>query len=54
MLKRKRGRFKTESFHLAGSVDPPRPSEARGYEDKDRLIYTEDEKISLALELFSE
>lgn len=38
----------------AGSIDPPRPSEARGYEDKDRLIYTEDEKISLALELFSD
>lgn len=40
--------------HPDGSVDPPRPSEARGYEDKDRLIYTEDEKISLALELFSD
>ncbi|XP_061186065.1 polycomb complex protein BMI-1-A-like isoform X2 [Saccostrea echinata] len=42
------------SSHLEDNSDPPRPSEARGYEDKDRLIYTEDEKISLALELFSD
>jgi hypothetical protein len=32
---------------------PPGPSEDRGNEDHDRLIYTEDEKISLELELFS-
>ncbi|XP_062592411.1 polycomb complex protein BMI-1-A-like [Saccostrea cucullata] len=42
------------SHHEADNSDPLRPSEARGYEDKDRLIYTEDEKISLALELFSD
>ncbi|XP_048756046.1 polycomb complex protein BMI-1-A-like isoform X2 [Ostrea edulis] len=40
--------------HPEDTSNPPRPTEARGYEDKDRLIYTEDEKISLALELFAD
>ncbi|XP_063421667.1 polycomb complex protein BMI-1-like isoform X1 [Mytilus trossulus] len=43
-------------FYAAYPIDqdrPPGPSEDRGNEDHDRLIYTEDEKISLELELFA-
>lgn len=43
-------------FYSAYPIDPdrpPGPSEDRGNEDHDRLIYTEDEKISLELELFA-
>lgn len=43
-------------FYAANPGDkdrPPGPSEDRGNEDHDRLIYTEDEKISLELELYA-
>lgn len=48
--------IKNNMFSPIFSTDkdrPPGPSEDRGNEDHDRLIYTEDEKISLELELFA-